>query len=237
MKLKAFFERCMSANSETPQFLILGLDGAGKTTLLYRLRLGTSFNVKPTDMLALRKLNPDAGVDGNRDSFDAGYHNEEISRGPLGTHSVWEVPGSDAMRHIWPCLYHAIKIHAVIFVVDESDEDEGRINLAKMCIHQLMNEDELRFAAFIIVVNQKTAADNRNVDDSLEESDNWLEANHPLRFKLGLDKDLHSSCYWRLHFTIFNAKDITASSPKWTKALEKVKTVLKSENGYYMKNL
>ncbi|CAE8735920.1 unnamed protein product, partial [Polarella glacialis] len=149
-RLKALFARCagglIGGASEFPQFLILGLDGAGKTTLLYRLKIGPSWEDIKEDLAAMRKPDEKGEVQ------DPGYHYEEFSR--LFGLGIWEVPGTEAMRHVWNVFYQSMKIHGVIFVVDGADRDEARIDLAKKHLHVLMNEDELRQACFSVIINQ-----------------------------------------------------------------------------------
>jgi len=129
----------MSGASETPQFLILGLDGAGKSTLLYRLKMGHSWSTIQTDMKDMRKIQEDGAQKGTTE--DPGYHYEELSFPRLFTCGMWDVPGTEPMRRVWACFYHAIKIHGVIFVVNHSEKDPERIEKARKLIHFLMNED------------------------------------------------------------------------------------------------
>merc|ERR1719362_2166317 len=84
--------------------------------------------------------------------YDAGYHYEELTIQRL-TCGMWDVPGTEPMRRVWSGFYHAIKIHGVIFVVNASDFEPERIELARQHIHILMNEDELRMAPFAVILN------------------------------------------------------------------------------------
>merc|ERR1712228_992049 len=116
---KNCFTRCTSSiigpPCDTPNFMILGLDGAGKTTLLYRLKL-PSWGEEDIekDMFKMRQKDAEPN---NRDS---GYHYEEFAR-PF-SYGMWDVPGTDAMRHVWPAFYRSIKVHGIIFVVGVSEK-------------------------------------------------------------------------------------------------------------------
>eukprot|EP00438_Fugacium_kawagutii_P012658 Skav215613 [mRNA] locus=scaffold666:563816:567300:- [translate_table: standard] len=110
--IKSLFAKCagfsggiISGNSEFPQFLILGLDKSGKTTLLYRLKIGSSG--WPTIKEDMEKM-----------------RTPELNR--FFSVGVWEVPGTEAMRHLWKLFYHSIKIHCVIFVVDGGESEDRR---------------------------------------------------------------------------------------------------------------
>ncbi|CAK9085513.1 unnamed protein product [Durusdinium trenchii] len=150
--IKSLFSKCagfsgglISGSSEFPQFLILGLDKSGKTTLLYRLKIGSGWTNIASDMADMR-----TPQDGKVE--DPGYHYEELTRSfSVG---VWEVPGTEAMRHIWKLFYQSIKIHCVVFVV-AGDETEERIDAAKRHLHVLMSEAELRNTCFCVIINQK----------------------------------------------------------------------------------
>merc|ERR1719199_209991 len=86
---------------------------------------------------------------------DHGYHYEVLQGRPLEC-GIWEVPGTPAMRSVWKSFYRNIRIHGVIFVVDKSREDDDRyVAEARKEIHFLMNEDELRKAVFVVIMNDK----------------------------------------------------------------------------------
>merc|ERR1712217_924910 len=97
--------------SSTDQLVMLGLEGAGKTTLLYSLRLGPWKEITRV----IEKMN-DAGE-------DPGYHYEEMaSVSKLKKYGIWDVPGTAEMVGLWPMFYRYIKVCAILFVVDGSEE-------------------------------------------------------------------------------------------------------------------
>mmetsp|Transcript_35878 Transcript_35878/g.82785 ORF Transcript_35878/g.82785 Transcript_35878/m.82785 type:complete len:227 (-) Transcript_35878:40-720(-) len=223
-RIKALFSKCaglsgglISGNSEFPQLLILGLDGAGKTTLLYRLKIGSGWTDIAQDMKRMRERNEDGKVE------DPGYHYEELSRS--FSCGVWEVPGTEAMRHVWKLFYQSIKIHCVIFVVD-SPESEQRINMAKRHLHVLMNEAELRNACFCVIINQRIDETGNLVYDDKEDV---------LKYKLGLHA-LHPSIDWRTRHFIINILDLKGESDKeWMNVMSFAKEVLTDTKGFGLK--
>eukprot|EP00928_Gymnodinium_smaydae_P067256 TRINITY_DN50199_c0_g1_i1.p1 TRINITY_DN50199_c0_g1~~TRINITY_DN50199_c0_g1_i1.p1 ORF type:complete len:229 (-),score=35.58 TRINITY_DN50199_c0_g1_i1:148-834(-) len=221
--LKGLIQRCtggiLGGTSETPQFLILGLDKAGKTTLLYRLKLGQSSwpdDEIQRDMIDMRTPNADG------ECQDPGYHYEELSR-PF-SYGLWEVPGTDAMRHVWPTFYRSIKIHGIIFVVGVgSEETDERIDNARKQLHNLMNEDELRNACFCVIVNQQVGPDGKKIYDETEDE---------LQYRFGLH-DLHQSCNWRTRKFVIDVLHLKGESdPQWTKVMEFARSTLKDSRGF-----
>eukprot|EP00933_Yihiella_yeosuensis_P030900 TRINITY_DN24450_c0_g1_i1.p1 TRINITY_DN24450_c0_g1~~TRINITY_DN24450_c0_g1_i1.p1 ORF type:complete len:225 (+),score=31.48 TRINITY_DN24450_c0_g1_i1:93-767(+) len=221
-KLKALFARCagglIGGTGDFPQFLILGLSGAGKTTLLYRLKIGMGWGTIKEDMKTMRTPKADGTVD------DPGYHYEEFSA--LFKHGIWEVPGTDAIRHIWKMFYQTVKIHGILFVVD-SDMDEASIEIVKKHIHQLMNEDELRQACFCVIINQKKDQHKGGPVSKPEE--------HVLRYKFGLH-NLHPTAQWRTKEFVINILDLKDEFDKqWTPVLEFARDTLMDPRGYGLK--
>mmetsp|Transcript_29480 Transcript_29480/g.67934 ORF Transcript_29480/g.67934 Transcript_29480/m.67934 type:complete len:249 (+) Transcript_29480:64-810(+) len=240
--------RCLTKSNvlrgrdEKRQFLILGLQNAGKTTLLYRLKLGNSWKDMEHDLKAMREpklltKDKDARSDAEPQWVveDAGYHYEETLLG-----GFWEVPGTPAMRQMWPSFYRAIKIHGVIFVVDGSDKSDAKeenIELAKRSLHFLMNEDELRNAAFTVIINmrgddhqrdrsQKSTGEDKK---SLDSTDEYLH------YRLGLH-DLHPSCEWRFKRVTMNILRLAdrENDKKWQEIEAHIKKVLNDERGFQM---
>merc|ERR1712217_130759 len=90
---------------------------------------------------------------------DPGYHYEEMaSVSKLKKYGIWDVPGTAEMVGLWPMFYRYIKVCAILFVVDGSEEftkrgdkltDVGRL------LSKLLNEDELRTSTFILIINDK----------------------------------------------------------------------------------
>mmetsp|Transcript_2251 Transcript_2251/g.4721 ORF Transcript_2251/g.4721 Transcript_2251/m.4721 type:complete len:238 (-) Transcript_2251:157-870(-) len=218
---------------EKRQFLILGLEGAGKTSLLYRLKLGDSWKNMKNELEDMRRHKQDS--EGKWTVEDAGYHYEELSLG-----GFWEVPGTPAMRQMWPSFYRAIKIHGVIFVVDGSDKSEEReekIELAKRSLHFLMNEDELRNAAFAVIINigRGERGEEKASRSSGEDKKGGDSTDEYLHYRLGLH-ELHPSCTWRCkRFTLDVLKLGTDQGGKrWQDVESHIKSVLSDERGFHM---
>lgn len=150
--------------------LCLGPEGSGKTTLLYSLKI-PNWKTMSQDLALL-------GKQGTR-NWDPAYHYEELSGGSLGKYGVWDVPGSEAMVSMWPAFYRYIAVTAVLFVVDASaeatdtsDKDKApekaaMIQKAKRQMAFLLNEDELRNAAFVLILNTK-ATPNKDTNSKSE---------------------------------------------------------------------
>lgn len=120
--------------SGIPQVLLLGLDGSGKTTLLYRTYFSQwhdiTSHMEPT----------------------VGFHYEEVNK--LGMQlGMWDLPGSDSVRQLWPIFYRWIEVTAVVMVVSLTDTRPERIAEVRRLIRVLVNEDELRAAQFAVVLN------------------------------------------------------------------------------------
>jgi GTPase SAR1 family protein len=132
--MKSLFGSCtgnlFGSQTEMPQCLIVGLDNAGKTTLLYRLKMGNSWkkDAMKKDLANMKEEKEDPK------DMDTGYHYEEINM--FRTCGMWEVPGNQAMRHVWRAFYASIKIHCVIWVIDAAETAE-RIATAKKLLHLL----------------------------------------------------------------------------------------------------
>lgn len=154
--------------AEVPQIVMLGQEGAGKTTLLYKLKLPrwkADEMIKDIGKLRPKKMTDDTSSSGDGQHLmqirplDPGYHYEEIDIVKFGRFGIWDVPGNEAMVRMWPLFYRYIKTIACFYVVDASAEGkESAKNLAqgRRQIRFLLNEDELRAAAFVLICNVRT---------------------------------------------------------------------------------
>lgn len=263
-KVREAFDKC-SKQSDTPMFLMLGLDKAGKTTLLYRLKCKGWDEVEMVeDMRVMRewsKKTPEgkesteeetaiveAGAEAAEEDVveiapdDSGYHYEEFQR--LYSLGIWEIPGSEAMRHVWSTIYRTIKIHGVFFVVnadDASDADpasEGaaRIDLARRLLHALMNEDELRLAAFAVIINLRMDPPPEQLKN--KDKANEIRAKHQelrdsvlvgkqLFYRLGLHT-VHKQVSDRLRDFTMDVLTIHETHKQWTTVLEHMRVTLKN---------
>jgi len=198
--------------AQVHQIVTFGLDGAGKTTLLYRLKIPSW---KPDDIIKdLKHLKGKADV-----SKDPGYHYEEMSGAPLGAYGIWDVPGSEVMMRMWPTFYRYVKVSAVIFVVDGTDIDDKRLDTARRQLHFLLNEDELRVAAFYLIVNEWDPAKKENYTDAIYEM-------------LGVSEIENSEPQKnRFKKTAFNISEIKPSDRNWTDILKEIHSVYISIGG------
>jgi len=108
--------------------LMLGLDAAGKTTILYKLKLGEIVTTIPT-------------IGFNVETVD--YKNVSFT--------VWDVGGQDKIRALWRYYYQ--NTQGLIFVVDSNDRD--RVGEAHDELHRMLNEEELRGAAVLVLANKQ----------------------------------------------------------------------------------
>lgn len=250
-----------AGGSEDPQFMIVGLDGAGKTMMMYRLKIpGWNKDEMSKCLSSIKEKKDDEEVDEDNDPCDWGYHYEEISK-PFDM-GLWDMPGTKAMRHVWPSIYQSIKIHGVIFVVDcldawdpnfedkmaalnaidsakvdlkrkENEKALDRVALSRKYLHMLMNEDDLRQSAFCVVVNQKAGKERDERGNAKLTYDAVNEDR--LEYMLGLH-DLHPSCAWRTKKFVINIMNINGESdPKWVGMLDWARGVICDPQGLGMK--
>merc|ERR1711972_470079 len=86
---------------------------------------------------------------------DPSYHYEEMSSMSM-KYGIWEVPGNEVMMRMWPMFYRYVRISAVLFVVDVYSEhwsDVETVTANRYWMNLLLNEDELRTAAFVLILN------------------------------------------------------------------------------------
>mmetsp|Transcript_27362 Transcript_27362/g.78839 ORF Transcript_27362/g.78839 Transcript_27362/m.78839 type:complete len:254 (-) Transcript_27362:104-865(-) len=139
--------KCLGGRRTPHQLVLLGLKGAGKTTLLYRLKIPTWQDITRD----VKRAEKDS-------DWGTCYNYEEFSGTWLKTYGIWDVPGADAMIGMWPTFYRYICVTATIFVVDGSiqgAEDDEMLKKANRQLRYLLNEDELRSTAFILVINER----------------------------------------------------------------------------------
>jgi ADP-ribosylation factor protein 1 len=80
----------------------------------------------------------------------------------------WDVGGKDTIRSLWPSFYKNINVHGIIFMIDAKDEE--RLPEARMELHKLMNEEELRNAVLLVIFNLKESSDEtKETEDQLLE--------------------------------------------------------------------
>lgn len=227
-----------------------GLEGAGKTTFLYKLKIPQWKKAEIKKEMKTLKEKDDKLI-GFQESLDPSYHYEELYSQKLGHHyGIWDIPGKDVFEHLWPMFYRYNRIAAVIFVVDCFSE--GRANLdgtnlgklfkARRLMHFLFHEDELRTAAFILVLNIDLAknSDKRNKssrqageeDAQAKDKEDLYNAYYDM---LGVPEIEQSKQSHRFHKAEIDCSNVCdkdemskISQEKWDMCLTKVKDVYKT---------
>ncbi|KAL2913020.1 Arf GTPase arf1 [Polyrhizophydium stewartii] len=108
--------------------VLLGLDGAGKTTILFKLKLGEVVTTIPTIGFNVETLE---------------YKNLKFT--------MWDVGGQERIRALWK--HYFTGSHGIIFVVDSNDRE--RIKEARDELHRLLEDDELRNTALLVLCNKQ----------------------------------------------------------------------------------
>lgn len=116
--------------------LLLGLDGAGKTSLLYRMKLQGI----PAEFTATTGFN---------------YEVIKLPSSPVSIHA-WDLAGSPELRRFWKFYYEAIHVDVLIFVVRASDA--SRLKEAASLYQHVTNEERLRDALQLLVLNREDDA-------------------------------------------------------------------------------
>merc|ERR1712151_1431453 len=117
------------------------------------------------DMFYLKKVDPQTPA-----GRDPTYHYEEMKWKAL-KYGIWEIPGSDVMIRQWPMFYRYVRMSACLFVVDaHSDKKFDEIEKSRYWLQYLLNEDELRCAAFVLVLNIRPQEKTPQKDNAIEEN-------------------------------------------------------------------
>ena len=64
---------------------------------------------------------------------------------------MWDLGGQSSIRPFWRCYFP--NTDAIIFVVDSADVE--RLNIARLELHSLLNEEELKDAPLLIFANKQ----------------------------------------------------------------------------------
>uniref|UniRef100_A0A7S4MDR5 Uncharacterized protein n=1 Tax=Vannella robusta TaxID=1487602 RepID=A0A7S4MDR5_9EUKA len=129
--------------SQDVRILVLGLDGAGKTTILYQLQCGEVITTVPT----------------------IGFNVETVTYKNI-RFQVWDLGGQSSIRPYWRCYY--ANTSAIIYVVDSADPQ--RIGISKEELVSMMEEEELKNAALLVLANKQDlpgALDAEQVSEAL----------------------------------------------------------------------
>ncbi|XP_056604522.1 ADP-ribosylation factor 4-like [Triplophysa dalaica] len=120
------------------RILMVGLDAAGKTTILYKLKLGEIVTTIPT----------------------IGFNVETIEYKNI-SFTVWDVGGQDKIRPLWRHYFQ--NTQGLIFVVDSNDRE--RIEESAEELSKMLQEDELRDAALLVIANKQDMPNAMGVSD------------------------------------------------------------------------
>jgi len=118
--------------SKEMRILMLGLDAAGKTTILYKLKLNQSVTTIPT----------------------VGFNVETVTYKNV-KFNVWDVGGQDKIRPLWRHYYTGTQ--GLVFVVDSQDRD--RIDEAKMELHKILSDREMKDCLLLVFANKQDLPD------------------------------------------------------------------------------
>merc|ERR1712207_80677 len=123
------------------RILMVGLDNAGKTTVLFKLKLGQVVNTIPT----------------------IGFNVETVEYKNL-SFNVWDIGGQDRIRPLWRHYYRGVQ--GIIYVVDSNDRD--RIDVAREELAKMLEEEELRDAALLVLSNKQDLPNSMTASEATE---------------------------------------------------------------------
>merc|ERR1719161_1598833 len=168
-------------------------------------------------------------------SYDKGYHYEEFTNSGVLKYGMWDLPGSPEFRGLWPTFYRYVKMSAVIFLVDAAEVQETpeyvkRIEEARYLITQMLAEDELRNAAFVVIINDKKYKQfQKEHKDILPPDYTGYDKEKGLLGKmLGLEEIANQEQNKRrfLTFTLDVAEIEGEKADEWQDVLEEIKKIL-----------
>jgi hypothetical protein len=161
-----------------------------------------------------------------RRDVDPCYHYEEFMSAKENlSYALWDLPGGPAWHKLWPTFYRFMTVAAVVFIVDGNEEDPLKIEDGKAMFRQLLGEDELRDAAFCVIVNDKSELRKDGTKKSYRNNkdDHW-------KYELGVAEDaltIHRSMESSVFYTIIDVKEVKgAEDLQWQKVLFHIKRCL-----------
>ena len=159
----------INSTKTSKHVLICGLDRAGKTTLFKLLTYSSPKDKNDQNQIKFESSIP-------KDEATLGFNFEYSDRDQANSIGFWDLGGKDTIRAIWQSFYKNIQYRGLIFVVNANDEDE-RINQARMELQKLMNEEELRSAVLYVVFNDV----EKNEDDEDEDKEQRINEDPGVR--------------------------------------------------------
>jgi len=197
------------ASDDRNQIVMFGLENAGKTTLLYRLKVKDWKRQEIVkDMEVLKGMDPS-------------YHYEEFPAFGSFRYGIWDIPGGEVMRRMWPMFYRYLRISAVLFVVntkDETVEDLEKMDLNRRLLHFLLNEDELRCAAFVVILNTELTREAFEEDGEKAQSEKEKQAAICNALNIPFLKTLQPH-KGRLKVASINCSEISRFDPEWANVI------------------
>ncbi len=115
------------------RILMIGLDAAGKSTILYRLKLGKVVSTVPT----------------------MGFNVETVEYKNI-RFTVWDIGAQTKIRTLYRVYLE--NTQGLIFVVDSSDKEKERIELAKEELHKMLAVEEMKETALLVFANKQDSA-------------------------------------------------------------------------------
>jgi small GTP-binding protein len=125
--VKSALKRLVGRKEEM-RILMVGLDSAGKSSILSMLKLGQYSQTIPTIGLNVETV---------------AYKNIKFT--------VMDVGGQEKIRPLWQ--YYFKGTQALVFVVDS--KDHRRLEEARLELHRLMGEEELKDAVLLVFANKQ----------------------------------------------------------------------------------
>ena len=152
-------------NTIERKIMFVGLSGAGSTQLLYSLKLLRSPDVsfKPSNgtwvvistrlQCAFDEFSSSAGF--NYEAIDCLDNDTTTKRYKL---HIFDLPGNEDLRCVWENFYNNMNVDVLAYIVDASDHSISKLEKVRNVFSMLCNEETLKGAAKLIVLNQKKTA-------------------------------------------------------------------------------
>lgn len=220
-------------NLDAYQCLMYGMEGSGKTTLLYKLKCP---NWKKDQVIKEIKYIKDAHK-------DPAYHYEEFVGPRSFKYGIWDIPAMEVRLNLTNMFYKFLRISCVLFVVDtreETAQDLEKMERTRMLFEYLLNEDELRRCAFILIYNNTYEDVNGEATPTPHKTVPSLHKNaaaekttqsrspyeNAIREMLGIEEVLEAPQHkTRFYEVSLNCADVDKVT--WDKVLEHMRGVIK----------
>lgn len=71
---------------------------------------------------------------------------------------IFDLPGNEDLRCVWEHFYNNMSVDVMAFIVDASDRSMAKLEEVKSTFTMLCNEEHLKAAAKLVILNQKKTA-------------------------------------------------------------------------------